>query len=75
MALPNDPLLGAAGSKSVAKALKISSYAVAGVPSAAGNPGRIIHVSNGAAGQPCLAYSNGTAWLRILMGVAVNASA
>jgi hypothetical protein len=52
----------------------LGSYAVAGVPSAATYTGRIIYVSNGAAGSPCLAYSNGTNWLRITLGAAVAAS-
>ena len=39
-------------------------FTVATVPSAAGNTGVAIYVSNGAAGSPVLAFSNGTDWLR-----------
>jgi hypothetical protein len=74
MALKNDPVLGAGGSKAVVKALTLSSYAVAGVPAAATHKGRLIHVSNGNAGQPCLAYSDGTSWLRVAFGLAIATS-
>jgi len=36
--------------------------------------GKIIYVSNGASGAACLAYSNGIAWLRVLLGAAVSAT-
>lgn len=66
------------GSKNINKALddlaRLEVYTVATVPTAASHTGKIIYVSNGAAGSPCLAYSNGTSWLRILLGVAVAAS-
>lgn len=52
----------------------IPTYAVATVPSAADHAHGIIYVSNGAAGSPCLAYSNGTNWLRVLIGAAVATS-
>ena len=39
---------------------------------AAANTGKLVYCSNGAAGEPCLAYSNGTDWLRIVFGAAVN---
>jgi hypothetical protein len=71
MALKNDPSFGQIGSRAITKAQTVSSYTVATVPSAAAHAGRIIHVSNGNAGAPCLAYSNGTAWVRIVFGAAV----
>lgn len=74
MALPNDPRHGQIGSKSLVKALALPTYTVATAPPAASYAGRLIHVSNGASGQPCLAYSNGTSWLRVLLGAAVAAS-
>jgi hypothetical protein len=74
MALPNDALPGHIGNRAVNRALALSTFTVANAPPAAENPGRMIYVSNGAAGQPCLAYSNGTSWLRILLGTAVAAS-
>jgi hypothetical protein len=40
----------------------------------AANTGKMVYCSNGAAGSPCLAYCNGTAWLRVLLGLAVNAT-
>lgn len=49
-------------------------FAVAGVPAASAHPGRLIAVSNGASGSPCLAFSNGTNWLRITLGAAIAAS-
>lgn len=47
---------------------------VAGLPAASAHTGKIRYVANGAAGQPCLAYSNGTNWLRITLGAAVSAT-
>jgi hypothetical protein len=40
-------------------------YTVATVPAAASFTGGVIYVSNGAAGAPVLAFSNGTNWLRV----------
>lgn len=41
-------------------------FTVATVPSAQGdNTGGQIYVSNGANGAPIIAFSNGTAWLRV----------
>ncbi|MBX9697879.1 MAG: hypothetical protein K2X74_00525 [Acetobacteraceae bacterium] len=50
------------------------SYTVAGAPSAAAYPANVIHVSNGNAGAPCLAVSNGTNWLRVALGAAISAT-
>lgn len=55
-------------------ALTLQSFDVDGVPSADENEGKLIHVSDGDGGSPCLAYSNGTDWLRILIGAAVAGS-
>jgi hypothetical protein len=69
---------GKVGSKSINAALndvnRLESYTVATLPAAASHTGKLVYVSNGAAGSPCLAYSNGTSWLRSLLGVAVAAS-
>ena len=54
--------------------LDLKVYAVADVPAAASNTGNLIYCSNGDAGDPCLAVSNGTSWLRIALGIAVAAS-
>lgn len=50
---------------SVTGAVRVPAYTVAGAPSAAGIAGTMIYVSNGAAGQPVVAFSNGTNWLRV----------
>ena len=47
---------------------------VAGMPAASAHTGKIRYVANGASGSPCLAYSNGTNWLRITLGAAIAAS-
>ena len=52
---------------------RLPSYTVAKLPPAGAFAGHIIYVSNGATGSPCLAYSNGTSWLRVLIGAAVAA--
>ena len=39
-----------------------------------GTTGRIIYVSDGDGGNPCLAVDNGTNWLRVNLGSAVSAS-
>jgi len=47
---------------------------VAAFPAASTMTGRIMYCSNGASGSPCLAYSNGTNWLRITLGAAISAT-
>lgn len=74
MPITNDPKYGQIGSKSLTKALALSEYTVATVPAAATHKNRLVYVSNGAAGQPCLAYSNGTNWLRVVFGAAIATS-
>ena len=50
----------------VTGAIKVPTYTVAGAPSAStAGAGTVIYVSNGAAGAPVLAFSNGTNWLRV----------
>lgn len=70
----NDLPRGKTGSRSINAAKALTASTVAALPSAATNNGRLAYVSNGAAGSPCLAYSNGTSWLRIVLGAAVSAS-
>lgn len=53
---------------------KLPSYTVASVPAAASFTGALIYVSNGAAGSPMVAFSNGTNWLRVDTGGAIAAS-
>ena len=44
--------------------VQFQAYTVATVPSAT-TAGQMIYVSNGAAGNPVMAFSNGTNWLRV----------
>jgi hypothetical protein len=71
MALTNDAKFGQIGSSAANKTHTLSTYTVATLPSAAAHRNRLIMVSNGNAGAPCVAVSNGTAWLRIVPGAAV----
>jgi hypothetical protein len=49
----------------VTGAIKVPTYTVAGAPSAStAGAGTLIYVSNGAAGSPILAFSDGTNWKR-----------
>jgi len=43
--------------------IKIPTYTVATAPSAAGLTGTLIYVSNGLAGAPTVAVSDGTDWI------------
>lgn len=55
--------------------VKVPTYTVAGAPSAAtSGAGSVIYVSNGAAGSPVLAFSNGTNWLRVDTLATISAS-
>ena len=49
-------------------------YTVSGLPSAGSHSGGVVYVSNGAAGTPVLAFSDGTAWLRCDTLAAVSAT-
>ena len=42
----------------------LPTYTVAGLPDAADWTGGVVYVSNGAAGSPILAFSDGTNWKR-----------
>ena len=55
------------------QSIAFSSYTVATVPPAS-PAGQLIYVSNGAAGSPILAFSNGTNWLRCDTGAAIASS-
>lgn len=74
MALSNDLKLGRPRGADITKAMTLAKYTVATLPAAAGHEGRQIWVTNGNAGAPCIAISNGTAWLRIIPGTAVAAT-
>ena len=43
-------------------------YAVADLPAAALHTGEVVFVSDGNAGEECLARSNGTAWISLATG-------
>jgi hypothetical protein len=59
----------------VVGAIKLPTYTVANAPSAAtAGAGTIIYVSNGAAGSPILAFSNGTDWKRSDTGATIAAT-
>jgi hypothetical protein len=48
---------------SVTGAVQLPAYTVSSAPSAVGLTGTIIYVSNGLAGAPTVAVSNGTNWI------------
>ena len=50
------------------------SYTVATLPAASTHAGQMVHVTDGDAGSPCFALSDGTDWLRIAAGAAVSAT-
>lgn len=54
--------------------VRLNSYSVAGLPAASGVSRGLVWCSNGDAGQPCLAVSDGTSWRRISLGAAVSAT-
>ncbi len=54
-------------------AVLLKEYTVATAPSAAQLKTGIIYVSNGAGGNPIIAFSNGTNWLRSDTGAAISA--
>ena len=49
----------------------MENFTVATLPSN-GTTGRIVYVSDGDGGDPCLAVDNGTNWVRINLGSAVS---
>ena len=54
--------------------VQFPTYTVANAPSAAGLAGTTAYVSNGAAGSPILAFSNGTDWKRSDTGATIAAA-
>ena len=47
----------------VVGSIQLPTYTVASAPAATGLAGTLIYVSNGLAGAPCVAVSNGTNWI------------
>jgi hypothetical protein len=65
----------AAGGVTLANLLELQQVAVASLPAASvANDGCVVYCTNGDAGSPCLAVSNGTNWLRVALGAAVATS-
>lgn len=64
----------AAISNALEAAVTLDEFTVATLPDAEVHAHKIIFVSDGAAGDPCLAFSDGEDWLRIALGAAVAAS-
>lgn len=55
--------------------VKVSeTFTVATVPDAALSTGGMIYVSNGKNGTPIIAFSNGSAWLRVDTAGAISAT-
>lgn len=52
--------------------LPLHNYTVATVPDATQHTGSIIYVSNGAGGNPILAFSDGTNWKRSDTGATIS---
>lgn len=57
--------LANAAKSTAGRPFKLQTYTVATVPAAAKHPRNLIYVSNGAAGAPVVAFSDGTNWLRV----------
>ena len=58
----------------VVGAVQLPTYTVATAPTAASIAGTVIYVSDGAAGSPILAFSDGTDWKRSDTGATIAAS-
>ena len=56
-----------------ATSVTLENFTVSNLPSN-GTTGRIVFVSDGDGGNPCLAVDNGSNWLRINLGSAVSAT-
>lgn len=51
-----------------------NTFTVATAPDAAANVGRVIYVSNGSAGAPCAAISDGVNWKVLALGANIAAA-
>ena len=56
-----------------ATSVTLENFTVSNLPTN-GTTGRIVFVSDGDGGDPCLAVDNGTNWLRINLGSAVSST-
>ena len=57
----------------VTGAITLPTYTVASAPTTE-TAGKLIYVSNGAAGSPIVAFGDGTNWLRCDTGAAISSS-
>ena len=55
-------------------AIQLPTFTVATAPAATGLDGTAVYVSDGAAGAPIMAFSDGTDWLRSDTGAAIAAA-
>lgn len=51
----------------------LPSLTVAQLPSVTASAGKLVVCSNGASGNPCLAYCDGTKWYQVAIGAEVSA--
>ena len=51
-----------------------NTFTVSTLPAAASNVGRVVYCSNGSAGSPCAAISDGTNWKVVAIGSTVSAT-
>jgi len=51
-----------------------NTFTVATAPAASANVGRVIYLSNGSAGSPCAAISDGTNWKVVAIGATIAAA-
>ena len=51
----------------------MENFTVAGLPTN-GTPGRIVYVTDGDGGNPCMAVDNGTNWVRVNLGSTVSST-
>ena len=58
----------------VVGAITLPTYTVSNIISASANARKLVYVSNGAAGSPVVAFSDGTNWLRCDTLAAISAS-
>lgn len=52
--------------------VRLPRFTVTNIPTAALWVGALVYVANGAAGQPIVAFSNGSAWIRVDTGTAIS---
>jgi hypothetical protein len=71
--MTNSIATGVAYADPLVTLVEFQAYTVATVPTAS-PAGQMIYVSNGAAGQPIMAFSNGSSWLRVDTRAAIAAA-